>query len=178
METREIPMKVQWTVALQRVSAVVLLLAAAACGGETTQRATSADLAAIDACLLMTTDEIRTATGREAAAGVDPVAELAGAAPMCAWAAAADAGLQVAQLLVNPGATGSFEEYRDRMAQSQVTITQIDGPGRYTVSIGEASMIQSMGDRFMVQVMVEPAEGTDHLAAATSLAGAALERLE
>ncbi|MGE0704543.1 MAG: hypothetical protein AB7F99_02790 [Vicinamibacterales bacterium] len=173
-------MKAQWTVALERASAVVLLLAASACGGggESTERATSGDLAALDACLLITTDEIRTATGRETAAGVDPVAGLTGAAPMCAWVSADGTGVQVAQLLVSAGTPDSFEEYRDRMAQSQITITQIDGPGRYTVSIGEASMIQSIGDRFMVQVMVEPAEGTDHLAAATTLTRAALDRLE
>lgn len=171
--------------------AVLALTLATACGGGDDQaQMENADPAAnpdggvavlddIDACSLLTAEEIRSATGYETGEGTDPVADISGAAPMCAWPSADGSVNQVAQLLVSHASAESFEQHREYMAEQGVTgITQIEGPGRFTVRLDDTNMIQSFGNRFMVQVMLEPAEGIDVAAAATTLTRSALDRIE
>jgi hypothetical protein len=171
------------------ILAPVIFLTGASCVGEDVPDDTAAPTAEvttdvglledIDACALLTVDEIRSTTGHDPGSGANPVGTISGAAPICAWPSA-DATLgQVAQLLVSYANADTFEEYRQAMTQPGGTaFSQIDGPGRFTVLLNELGMVQSFGDRFMVQVMVSPAEGRDTIAAATSLAAAALARLE
>jgi hypothetical protein len=167
---------------------VSLAVIAAACGGsdgetpagvtETAARASRVtSLDDLDACSLLTADEIRSATGHAPGDGADPLT-LQNAAPMCAWPSSDGSVRQVVQLLVTYAPDGTFEEYRDRMKQEQTAITRIDGPGRYTISISEVNMFQAIGDRRMLQVMVEPAAGIDPAAAAVALLRAAFARVE
>jgi len=135
-------------------------------------------LADVDACQLLTADEIRSATGHAPGDGANPLPNLSQRPAMCAWPSADGKVQQVVQVLVTNAPSGTFDAYRDLMAREQITITQIDGPGRFTVEIEGGSMIQSLGDRFLVQVMVEPAPGTDRRAASVRLAEAALGRLQ
>lgn len=173
---------------LGRLLATVAVAAAAACaGGEEREPAEAAseaagevvDLEDLDACTLLTPEEIRAATGYDPGAGTDPTADVGGAAPMCAWPSADGSVDQVVSVLVAFATYDTYEEYREAMAQEGVTeFSQVDGPGRFTVLLDGVNMIQAYGERFVVEVMVEPAEGVDPVAAMTTLAGAALGRIE
>ncbi|HSM59867.1 MAG TPA: DUF3558 family protein, partial [Longimicrobiales bacterium] len=163
--------------------------AAAGCaGGEEQEPAEAASAAAgevvavddIDACTLLTADEIRSATGYDPGPGADPVADISGAAPICAWPSADGSVHQVVQVLVAYATSDTYEEYLQAMAEQGVIegLSRIEGPGRFTVLLAGANMAQAHGERFMVQVMVEPAAGIDPVTAMTTLAGAALARIE
>jgi len=174
-----------------RIGLTGLILAfAAGCGGGDEQGRTAAEtsssatdtrkmLADIDACTLLTPEEIQSATGHSPGSGIDPVKSISGAAAMCAWPSEDGSVHQVAQVLVSWASAKNFDEYRQAMEKEGVTtIRQVDGPGRFTAVLEDMRMVQVFGERFMVQTMVEPREGTDPVAAATALAAAALERVE
>lgn len=173
---------------------VVLVLAAAAagCGGgedrgeaaRTTSGSSGAaddqkTLTDLDACTLLTAEEIESATGYAPGEGSDPVKSVSGAAPICAWPAKDGSVHQVAQVLVSWSASKTFDDYRQLMAKEGVTkIRQVDGPGRFSVVLEEMNMVQAFGERFMVQTMVEAKDGRDPVEAAVALAAAAMERVE
>lgn len=162
---------------------LVLVVAAAACGGDTGESGASSGASAstsltdLDVCALLTADEIRSATGLSPAAGTDPM-ESSNSVPLCMWPSAENNLRQVAQVLVTYAPAPTFEEYRASAAAEQLQVTRIEGPGRYTVQVEDLQMIQTIGETRMVQVMVETAPGIDPTAAAVSLAGTVLERVE
>ena len=161
--------------------AVVILTATlSGCGGESKRQQGSPDdrqaaLADVDACSLLQESEIREATGREAGPGARPDVP-DGSPPMCHWAPT--------QLLVTHASWKTYEEYdeanRRTLAEGYdpANYERLDAPGRHTVVMKGAGMVQAMGERYMVQVAVDPAEGQDTVAAATRLAGLVLGRLE
>ncbi len=164
----------------QALAALIVFAAACGGGGDNASAGSGSGVTSLedlDACALLTADEIRSATGHTPGAGSNPI-EIENAPPMCAWPSSEGGVRQVVQLLVTYAPDATFEEYRDRMAQDQMAITRIDGPGRYTISINEVNMFQSIGDRRMIQVMVEPAAGIDPAAAAVALLRAAVGRVE
>lgn len=171
--------RIRW----QWLFGMLVISIAAGCGGgeEQTQSETASEfnLADLDACTLLTLEEIRSATGYDPGAGTNPTADVSGAAPMCAWPSADGSVDQIVQVMVTRATSDTYEEYRQSMAEQDITeFSQIEGPGRFTVLLEGVNMIHTFGERFMVQVLVEPAEGSDPVAAATALAGAALSRLE
>ena len=174
-------------------SLVVLMLMAgsAGCGGGGDETSTGTSpgsseeassqesLTELDACTLLTAGEIESATGYAPGAGSDPVKNVSAAAPICAWPSKDGSVHQVAQVLVTWSSARSFEEYREMMAKEGVTgLRQVDGPGRFTVLLEDMNMVQAFGERYMVQTMVEVTEGKDRVTAGTTLATAALGRIE
>ena len=83
---------------------------------------------------------------------------------MCHW--------DSAQLLVTHAGWKTYEDYdaaNRRTLEEQYDPTQyqrLDAPGRFTVVLKDAGMVQTVGERYMVQVAVQPAEGQDVVAAA------------
>jgi hypothetical protein len=163
----------------------VMVATAPACAGGDDEAAvsetgsTSGSLEDIDACALLTSDEIRAATGQEPGTGIDPMDGVSASAPICAWPSADGSITEIAQILVSIASADSYESYRQSMEQEGFTdLQQVDGPGRFNALLGGLNMLQSFGERFMVQVMFEPAPGRDFVEAATELTRAALGRLE
>ncbi|HEX6106230.1 MAG TPA: hypothetical protein VFZ26_11650 [Gemmatimonadales bacterium] len=160
--------------------AVVLAVSLSGCAGDSKPQpgaaaAGRAALTEVDACALLQASEISEATGREAGTGAPPAGP-EGSPPMCHW--------DSAQLLVTHAGWKTYEDYdaaNRRTLEEQYDPTQyqrLDAPGRFTVVLKDAGMVQTVGERYMVQVAVQPAEGRDVVAAATRLSGLALDRLE
>lgn len=161
-------------------TAMMLAVTLSACGGEPKRQEGStargqAALAEVDACSLLQDSEIREATGRDPGTAAKPdVPE--GAPPMCHWSPV--------QLLVTVSGWKTYEEYDSANRRTLEegydpgNYQRLDAPGRFTVVLKEAGMVQAVGERYMVQVAVQPAQGQDEVAAATRLAGLVLERLE
>jgi hypothetical protein len=98
---------------------------------------------------------------------------------MCAWPSADGSVAQVAQVLVSWASADTFEDYRASMEAEGISeFREVEGPGRFNVLLDEVNIFQAFGERYMVQIAVEPASGHDPLAAATQLARAALGRVE
>lgn len=159
---------------------LMLAVAISGCGGETEKRPDTAepgraDLAQIDACSLLQASEIREATGGDPGVGARPDVPQ-GSPPMCHWA--------TAQLLVTHAGWKTYEEFdaanrRTLEAEYDAADYQrLDGPGRFAVLLTGAGMVQAVGERHMVQVAAQPAEGRDTVEAVTRLAALVLERLE
>jgi hypothetical protein len=171
------------------IIAALLFTAAAACSGgdqdadiddssaAPSERATVLD--DLDACALLTDDEILAATGHEPGPGTDPGADIRDAVPACEWPSADGSVGQVAQVLVGPTTADSFEEHRDAMmADGLEGLREIEGVGRFASFLESVNMLYAFGETHMVTVTVEPAPGHDAVAAATALARAVLERVE
>jgi hypothetical protein len=168
------------TEALTAWVAAVLVGAMAGCGGEAEKQPGSAaqgqpDLSKIDACALLQPAEIREATGADPGLGARPdVPE--GSPPMCHWAPV--------QLLVAPAGWKTFEQFDSanrrtlEEAYDSANYQRLDGPGRFAVLLKDAGMIQAVGERHLVQVAAQPAQGRDTVEAVSRLAGLVLERLE
>ncbi|HXE80516.1 MAG TPA: DUF3558 family protein [Vicinamibacterales bacterium] len=171
-------------------AAVALVLGLWGCGGGDPSDRPSAssggaradrqdELTEMDACALLTVEEIEAATGHAPGKGEDPVKEVESAAPMCTWPSADGKVPQVVQLLISWSGATDYESYRDAMVKEGVAnLRKVDGAGRFAVLLEDMNLVQAFGERYMVQTMVSAGDGKDPVEGAVALARAAMDRLE
>jgi hypothetical protein len=168
----------------------ILLAVLAACAGEEAPDAASQEAPPatssdepLDACSLLTVDEIRAATGHDVGAGV--MTGQGEGSSMCSWPSADGSNEHAVQVSVVRAAYDTYDEYAAAMAADGVMAgyRQIEGPGRFSTLIEETTIVQSYGETYMVQVTLDGLLPSglalaDGVAASVELARAALARVE
>jgi hypothetical protein len=166
--------------------AALLAVVLGACGGDTPSAPPSTALDEVDACALLTAEEIEEATG--IAPGAPDDSGPASGPPMCNWPAADNSHPFAVSLLVAPsdnytsfdGALARWQESAEGMGMEfdANDYQEVEGPGTVNSWMEEAGMLQAHRGNRMVQVFAQVAPDRDGLAASTALARHAMARLK
>ena len=162
----------------------VLVLAGCSDGGQAASPATP--LAEIDACALLTAEEIEAATGIAPAPPEQDGPK--SAVPMCNWPAAVQGYPFALNLLIAPsdnyssfdGALAKWQESAESMEFpfDPNDYQEVGEPGTVNAWMHEAGMLQAHRGNRMVQVYAQVTPDRDRLEASVALARHVLSRLD